>query len=47
MKVDKLLLELLDQVLQPKWQGGRGLRGEAAVFFASCRFEITNKRLRD
>ena len=40
MKVDRHLLELPDQVLQPKWQEVRGLREVAMVLDGSCRFVV-------
>ena len=40
MKVDKPLLELPDQVLQPKWQEVRGLREVAMVLGGSWRFAL-------
>ena len=40
VKVDKPLLELPDQVLQPKWQEVRGLREVAMVLDGSCRFVV-------
>ena len=40
VKVDKPLLELPDQVLQPKWQEVRGLREVAMELDGSCRFVV-------